>query len=825
MVDIELASSVVALTRELDEALKHQAATSEVLRSLNRSAIDLDAVLQTLVNSAAKLCDATRCTIWLPEGDNLVARASVPSDPESLAFLRTRIFPIDMESHVGRAMLTATTAHVEDSLTDPIARHSATNHQHGRRTFLAVPLLRGDTAIGVFFLARPVEAKFSDRHVSMIESFADQAVIAIENVNLIQKLKKRTQELDESLRQQTATAHVLEIVSRSAFDLQFVLDALIKSAVELCGGVRGTIWMRGEDGLYRMTAQYNLSEEQVAAFRENPVAPSQDLLVPRVALTGETVHIPDTTLVDNGNFTSVVSRAHFAVPMMRGDRVEGVFAVGRDEPGSFSEPQIDLLTIFSDRALIAVENSRLLEEVTARTRELTESLEYQKAISNVLGAISGSPSDVDPVSDIIAATAMELCLAVDATVLLRERDALRVSAYCGGLMFDRQMLPLNRDYVAGRCVLDGDSVQCADLLAAGQDYPLGIELARNMGFRTAMAVPLMREGEAIGCILVRRNHVETFTPRQLGLLRTLADQAVIAIRNVQLFEDVNARTRELSNSLDELRAAQDRLVQTEKLASLGQLTAGIAHEIKNPLNFVNNFAEISRDLVDEIDAGLKGTLEPHSRAELIETSGLLRANLEKIAAHGKRADSIVRNMLSHSRDGGSEHRPVDLNAAVEEAIALAYHGARAANPDFNVTLSRDYDPNAGVVDIFTQEFHRVLINLASNGFYAMTKGKSEGKDPNFEPELRVSTKDRGAFVEITIRDNGPGIPDAIRARVFEPFFTTKPAGEGTGLGLSISYDIIVKQHNGRIGVESGPGGFTEFSIVLPRTFTKSSESK
>lgn len=279
---------------------------------------------------------------------------------------------------------------------------------------------------------------------------------------------------------------------------------------------------------------------------------------------------------------------------------------------------------------------------------------------------------------------------------------------------------------------------------------------------------------------------------------------------------VEQRTAELRRSLDELRTAQDRLVQTEKLASLGQLTAGIAHEIKNPLNFVNNFSSLSTELIDELNEALKGaSVDGKTREEIDELTGMLKSNLEKVVQHGKRADSIVKNMLLHSREGSGERRPADINAIVEESLNLAYHGARAEKPGFNITLKRDLDPAAGMIEVYPQEITRVFLNLISNGFYAAAKRK-EADGESFEPLLLAATKNLGNTVEIRIRDNGTGIPQEAKEKIFNPFFTTKPAGEGTGLGLSMSHDIVVKQHGGKIDVQTEPGSFTEFIITLPR---------
>jgi two-component system, NtrC family, sensor kinase len=328
------------------------------------------------------------------------------------------------------------------------------------------------------------------------------------------------------------------------------------------------------------------------------------------------------------------------------------------------------------------------------------------------------------------------------------------------------------------------------------------------------------------------------TGQPYGYERARPDGRVIEIRRnpvphggfVLIFSDITERKRseaEIRTARDaaeaaygDLKAAQASLIQAEKMASLGQLTAGIAHEIKNPLNFVNNFASLSVDLLDELKQtaapGL-AMLDEARRAEVDELASTLASNLAKIAEHGRRADGIVRGMLEHSRGSSGERRQVELNALVDEALNLAYHGARAQDQTFNVTLQREFGQGIGPITLAPQDVTRVLLNLFSNGFYAARERQRAAAVPGFEPTVTVSTRDLDGAVEFRVRDNGIGIPNEIKDRLFQPFFTTKPPGEGTGLGLSMSYDIITQQHGGSISVESRVGEYSEFAVRLPRT--------
>jgi two-component system, NtrC family, sensor kinase len=628
--------------------------------------------------------------------------------------------------------------------------------------------------------------------------------------------------LGESLARETATAEVMRLINGSPGDLAPVFDAILEKAHSLCGVTSGGLELF-EGDLVRTVASRGLNERWEAWLRAGYKL--TDLTRP-IYLTGHYQHIPDLgklverfpdepnlrVLYEIGGF-----RTFLALPLVKDGLPFGRIVAARSTILPFTDGQIALLQSFADQAVIAIENVRLFDEVQAKTRDLTEALTYQTGSGNILKVIASSPTDVGPVLSAIVESACELCDAVDALVLLKDGDSLRASAHRGPIPLDMERWPIRRNWVAGRAFLDQTPVHVHDLLSAeGDEFPDTRQRTVRTGTRSILSVPLLREGESIGAIVLRRIEVHPFSDKQIALLQTFANQAVIAIGNVRLFEEVQKRTRELSQSLEELRTAQDRLVQTEKLASLGQLTAGIAHEIKNPLNFVNNFSALSAELVAEMsDVLAKTSLDVATREELDELAQMLKSNLEKVVQHGKRADSIVKNMLLHSRQGSGEHRPVDINAIVDESLNLAYHGARAENTAFNITMHRGFDPAVGMADGYPQEITRALLNLISNGFYAATKRKADAGD-GFEPTLTATTRNLGDKVEIRIRDNGTGIPAEVKEKIFNPFFTTKPAGEGTGLGLSMSHDIIVKQHGGTMDVDTVSGVFTEFKIVLPR---------
>jgi GAF domain-containing protein len=820
-----LLDEVQARTRELEESLAQQTATADLLKVISRSAFDLEPALANVCETAARLCGADRAAIYRREGDLYRFAASYGFPAEYVNAWRaagaTRIDPASpLVGH--RALTERRIVQVLDVTADP-AFFATTSRAADARTSLGVPLLREGEPVGNFVLARTRVEAYSPRQLELIQTFADQAVIAIENARLIEEVQARTRDLSEALQQQTATADVLKVISRSAFDLQKVLDTLVGSAAGLCEAEKACIFQRRGD-LYHWVSNFGFSDELIAYAEGHPFAAGGGSVTSRVVRDRAPVHIPDVLADPNYEASEYQRlgeyRTMLGVPLLRDSEPIGVFIMTRHAVRPFNPRQIELLETFADQAVIAIENARLFEEVQSRTRDLSEALEQQTATANVLQAISRSVFDLETVLQTLIDTAVKLARGSRGTIFIKQGEVLIARA------FHSHVPEELRKYLAGETWrIDGDSYMARaareGIVVHVPDLTLSEkvsdrEVRKRAAFGAALWTPLVRDGEVIGIFGVPREQPIAFTAREIELVQTFADQAVIAIENSRLFGEVQTRTRELEQSLDDLRKAQDRLVQTEKLASLGQLTAGIAHEIKNPLNFVNNFSALSRELLGE----LKEVIDAHPpppgpRADIDDLLAMLDSNLDKVVHHGQRADSIVKNMLRHSREGSSERARVNVNAMVEEALNLAYHGARAERPGFNVTIERHLDSEAGEVDLHVQEMTRVLLNLASNGFYA-TEQRKRGEAGGYEPTLTAATRDLGDHVEIRVRDNGAGIPDEVKQKMFNPFFTTKPAGEGTGLGLSLSHDIVVKQHGGTIDAATELGAYTEFVITLPR---------
>jgi GAF domain-containing protein/anti-sigma regulatory factor (Ser/Thr protein kinase) len=690
------------------------------------------------------------------------------------------------------------------------------------RTVLGVPILKGEELLGVLLIYLLEVRPFTDKQIALVESFADQAAIAIENVRLFESEQQRTRELSEALDQQTATSEVLQVISSSPGDLEPVFATMLERAVRICQASFGNIHRWDGQG-FELVATHNLPGAFAQARNRLPlVRPDAGNNMGRMLATKSVVHVADLAADDayiSRNPATVAAveqggvRTMLFVPMLKEDEIFGAFTLYRQEVRPFTDKQIALVQNFASQAVIAIENTRLVTELRRRTDELGRSVNELQALGEVSRTVN-STLDLQTVLSTIVANSVQLS-GTEAGAIYVFDNAQREFHLRATYGMDQELI----DALTQRRIsldepnitpafLAGEPIQVPDLREAVSSAANDIVL--RAGFRALLIAPLLRGEEIVGMLVVRRRTPGAFPPNTIELIKTFAAQSAVAIENARLFKSVEA-------SLEDLRTAQDRLVQTQKLASLGQLTAGIAHEIKNPLNFVNNFSGVSAELIDELrEALVRMTGDAKTRGEIAELTEMLRDNLGKIVQHGKRADSIVKNMLLHSREGSGEHRPVDINAIVEEAVNLAYHGARAEKQGFNITLERSLDPAAGQVDCFPQEITRVLLNLISNGFYAATRRKGQAASDDFEPKLMAATRSLGDRVEIRIWDNGTGIPPVVREKMFNPFFTTKPAGEGTGLGLSISHDIIVKQHAGTVEVDSRPGDFTEFRIVLPR---------
>jgi GAF domain-containing protein/HAMP domain-containing protein len=823
----DLEKKVELRTHELSESLQQQTATADVLKVISRSTFDLQTVLATLMESAARLCAADKAALFQRDGEVYRLATTYGYSGDMAQYANEHPLRPGRDSVTGRVALAGKAVHIHDVLADPEYRQTGYQQAFGYRTNLGVPLLRDGTTIGVFTLVRSEVNPFTEKQIELVTTFADQAVIAIENARLFEAERQRTRELTESLEQQTATAEVLQVISSSPGDLEPVFASMLENAVRICGARFGNLFVR-EGDLFRIGATHGAPPAYVeflqrgGAFRVDP-----RIGIGRLTDTKQTYQVIDLTAEATHDDKLRVATIQLAgartligVPMLKDGEVTGCIVIYRQEVRPFTDKEIDLVRNFAAQAVIAIENARLLTELRERTDELGRSVGELRALGEVSQAVN-STLDLETVLSTIVAKAVQLSN-TDAGGIYVFDEADREFHLRATYGMDRELIDaLSQRHigldetVVTAALAQRDPIQVADLRAETPN-PIN-EITIRAGFRARLTAQLFRGDDIVGLLVVRRRTPGAFPQNTVDLVKTFAAQSVLAIQNARLFENVEARTGELARSLEDLRTAQDRLVQTEKLASLGQLTAGIAHEIKNPLNFVNNFSAVSVELIDELREVLDGVhLDNKLRTEINEIAEMLRGNLDKVVQHGKRADSIVKNMLLHSRQGSGEHRPIDINALVEESLNLAYHGARAEKQGFNITLERSFDPAAGEVDLFPQEMTRVLLNLISNGFYAAMKRKAETNGDNYEPTLAATTKNLGNSVEIRIRDNGTGIPPEVKERMFNPFFTTKPAGEGTGLGLSLSYDIIVKQHAGSIEVNTQPGEFTEFRLVLSR---------
>ena len=832
---------------EFGERIEQQAATIDVLKTMSSTPDDVQPVFDQIVRRARELCNGNAAALFQYDGA-LVHFRAMHSDldirtPAFTSYLAQFPMAPTQGSVPCRAILDRRSIHITDILEEPglspAVRTMLTDGNY--RSQIVIPLLRDGQAIGCISLTTVKPGGFTDSQIALLETFAEQAVIAIGSAETYRALQDRTaalaqrnSEFGERIEQQAATIDVLKVMSRTPDDTQPVFDQIVQRAKALCNGNSAALFQY-DGALVHFRAVHSDLDLQSSAWAsylsQFPMAPTRGSISCRAILDGQSIHIPDSlaepglspavrALMADGSF-----RSQIVIPLLRDGQAIGCISLSSAEPGGFTDSQVALLQTFAEQAVIAIGSVATFKALRERTAELTRSVSELQALEEVLRAVNSS-LDLETVLSTIISRAVRLSRADEG--MIYEYDAseevfIPKSAF--GMTEERiaalraRRIRIGETYL-GQSALQRTPVHVEDVQQSG--LPEVAELLA--GIHAVLAVPLLKENQIVGGMVIRRHTEGGFEPNTVSLMETFAGQCVLAIENARLFQELAARGEEArrarleaETALNDLQKAQDRLVQTEKLASLGQLTAGIAHEIKNPLNFVNNFSELSTELLDELlDTVAPGKLEMAAslRDDIDDITTMLKSNLEKIVHHGKRADSIVKNMLLHSRTGPSEHRPIDVNATVEEALNLAYHGARAENQQFNITMEKDLDPTAGTIDAYPQEFVRVLLNLIGNGFYAANKRARA--TPGLEPVLKIATRDLGDHVEIRVRDNGAGIPRDMREKIFEPFFTTKPAGEGTGLGLSLSHDIVVKQHGGQIAVDSQPDTFTEFTILIPR---------
>ena len=530
----------VRLLNELKESLEQQTATSEILGVIASSPTDIQPVLDVVAENAARLCNATDAVINRIDGDKLRAVATYGPLPGRGD---RELLPIRRDTMSGRAIIERQTIHVDDlalepdnDLPAPFAR------SRGVRTLLATPLFREGIPIGAITIRRQEVRPFTEKQIKLLETFAAQAVIAIENVRLFKEIQERNAELHEALEHQTATAEVLGIISRSPTDVQPVLDAIVESAARVCGIDDVVLRLRDGNAMVARAHFGPVSDVRVEISSNDP----------RFHWMREhgALHIPDVRAQhDFPTLGSVTSfRTYLGAPLRQhGEIIGGLFA-RRIEVRPFTPVQIKLLETFADQAVIAIENVRLFQE-------LKEALEQQTATSEILGVIASSPTDIQPVLDVVAENAARLCEAIDALIVRVDGDTLQDVAKYGAVPAPGYPLPISRGTPVGRAVFERQAVHVHDLTAEVEtEFPESKTRQQISGSRTALAIPLLREGISIGAIVIRRTEVRPFTEKQISLLKTFADQAVIAIENVRLFKELDERTNELTRSVGELKA-------------------------------------------------------------------------------------------------------------------------------------------------------------------------------------------------------------------------------------------------------------------------------